>query len=157
MKSFTKHFLVLFRFMKVLSGALRKVNALSDSNQWKQCDLHNLCSLSNLSSVSLQKISCWQEHTIWWRCWNPPYTGCAWHTMLCLCNDKMKTCRTYLRLSNSNAQTSGYSSPKACRNRWVFFTEVKWKLNRIWKIWVTSELCYCSLRIKKFGLSDHYN
>lgn len=155
MKSFTKRFLVLFTFMKVISGALRKVNALSDSNQWKQCDLHNLCSLSNLSSVSLQKIFCWQELTVWWRCWNPPYTGCAWHTMLCLCNDKMKTCRT----------TSGYLTVMLklvdiAHQRLVemgFFHRSKMELNQNLTSMSYIRIMLAKSKNKKFSLSDHYN
>lgn len=154
MKSCAKHFLVLFTFMKVISGALRKVNALSDSNQWKQCDLHNLCSLSNLSSVSLQKIFCWQELTVWWRCWNPPYAGCTWHTMLCLCNDKMKTCRT----------TSGYPSLMLklvdiahWRHVEIVFHRRKTELNHNLTSMGYIRIMLLTSKNKKFSLSDLYN
>lgn len=122
MKSFTKHFLVLLTFMKVISGALRRVNTLSDYNQWEQHDLHNLCSLSNYSVYHFVRSFCWQELTLGWRCWNPPYTGCTWHTVLCLYNDKMKTHRTtsgytFLLLKLVDVAHWRYAKAVVCRSK----------------------------------------
>lgn len=96
----------------------------------------------------------WQELAVWWRCWNPPHTGCTWQAVLCLYNDKTRTRRTTpgypsLLLKFEDVAHWRYVEIVACRSK----MKVKQNLTSTGYITITlpeSKKKYCCL-------SDLYN